>query len=136
MPMSKPRFDWWPYVKGMIRRYPALLAEWEDLAVPSITPNYDAVGHGSGISKPTEQAALRQLRGIKQKELESVQKALDITAQLPNGTERLKMIELVFWKRTHNLDGAALQLHYSWRTVAGWHRDFIRQTAKFFGLLE
>ena len=22
--MSKPRYDWWSYVKGMIRRYPEL----------------------------------------------------------------------------------------------------------------
>ena len=22
--MSTPRYDWWPYVKGMIRRYPEL----------------------------------------------------------------------------------------------------------------
>lgn len=25
--MSRPRYDWWAYVKGMIRRYPSLCAE-------------------------------------------------------------------------------------------------------------
>lgn len=28
--MSKPRYDWWPYVKGMVRRYPALCREYAD----------------------------------------------------------------------------------------------------------
>lgn len=27
--MSRPRYDWWPYVKGMIRRYPALAEQYE-----------------------------------------------------------------------------------------------------------
>ena len=29
--MSTPRYDWWPYVKGMIRRYPELCARQEEL---------------------------------------------------------------------------------------------------------
>ena len=29
--MSTPRYDWWPYVKGMIRRYPELRSRDADL---------------------------------------------------------------------------------------------------------
>ena len=29
--VSTPRYDWWPYVKGMIRRYPELLEKEKEL---------------------------------------------------------------------------------------------------------
>ena len=37
--MSKTRYKWWGYVKNMIREYPALKKEYEDLHQQSITAN-------------------------------------------------------------------------------------------------
>ena len=134
--MSRSKFDWWPYVKGMIRRYPALKAELEDLQATKVTVNFDAVGHGSDISNPTEQAALKQLPKRKQEEYDAVRQALEVIEKFPNGKDQKKMIELIFWKRTHNLQGVAMTLNYAWITVATWHREFIRLVAKFYGFLE
>lgn len=38
--MSKPRYDWWGYVKGMIRRYPSLCAEYAEQETQSIDVKY------------------------------------------------------------------------------------------------
>ena len=133
--MSKPRYIWWGYVKGMIRKYPQLSAALELLREPSSTPNYEQIGHGYGISKPTELSALKELPKSSMRELEAVEQAIKSTRALVDGEERLQMIKLVYWGKTHTLEGAAQCLHRSWRTVAQWHGDFIREVARNYGLL-
>lgn len=134
--MSRPRYDWWSYVKGMIRRYPQLAAEYEELHRPNVVPQGDGIGRGSGVSKPTEITALRELPRTKQREYEAVLKAIQSTKALPDGAERLRLIQLVFWQRTHTLDGAAMAVGASQRKAQEWHRLFIRLVAQNFGLLE
>ena len=46
--MSTPRYDWWPYVKGMIRRYPELCRREADLHTTAVTPNYSGAPGGHG----------------------------------------------------------------------------------------
>lgn len=133
--MSKPRYIWWGYVKGMIRRYPQLTAALELLKEPSSTPNYEQIGHGYGVSKPTELAALKELPRSSMKEWEAVDAAIKSTRYAADGEEKLQMIDLVYWHKTHTLEGASQVLHRSWRTVAQWHGDFIREVAKNYGLL-
>lgn len=99
------KYDWWGYVKGMIRRYPRL-------------------------------AKQDNLTGIERREWEAVTKAIAITAQQVAGEERLKLVDLIFWRRSHTLPGAAMELHCSERTAQRWHTDFIYTTARAFGLLD
>lgn len=134
--MSKPRYDWWSYVKGMIRRYPELCARQEELRRTSLSPDLSGMPHGHGkISDPVADAALRELPEINQREMEAVRKAIEETQKLDNGEERLRMIRLVFWDRTHTLEGAAIKLHRCHRTLVQWSGDFIRCVAKNFGIL-
>lgn len=135
--MSKTRYDWWSYVKGMIRRYPELCAKAQELHTTAMTPSYAGIsgGHG-GHTDPVADAALRQLPEVNQRELEAVRQALLFTQTLPNGDDRLLMIKLVFWDRSHTVFGAAVKLGHSERTVLRWHGAFIREVAKNFGLLD
>lgn len=102
--MSKPRYDWWSYIKAVIRRYPALKG--------------------------------KALSGIAMKENEAVRAAVEQTEALPNGAERLAVIDMVFWKQTHTLAGAALTIPCGERTARRWHTEFIKTVAKNYGLLE
>lgn len=102
--MSKPRYDWWGYVKAIIRRY---------------NPNDTG-----------------ELTGVALRENEAVRAAVEQTERYPNGQERLAVIEMVFWKKTHTLEGAALMVPCSIRTAQEWHRQFIRLVARNFGLLD
>lgn len=135
--MSKPRYDWWPYVKGMIRRYPELCARQEELRRTKMSPNLTGMpgAHGQ-ISDPVADAALRELPEINRRELEAVRQAIEETRALPNGEERLEMVKLVFWKKTHTLEGAAMTCNVSYITARRWHGEFIKDVARAFGLLQ
>ncbi len=134
--MSKPRYDWWSYVKGMIRRYPDLCAKAAELHETSVSPNLSGMPQGKGsTSDPTANAALRQLPEINQREMDAVQQALNQTKELSYGEERLKMIRMVFWDKTHTVCGAAIKLNVSETTAVHWHGQFIRTVAAHFGLL-
>ena len=65
--MSKPRYDWWTYVKGMIRRYPALHAQYTALHETTITAQLTGMPGGGSLSNPTATAALRELSPINQR---------------------------------------------------------------------
>ena len=80
-------------------------------------------------------AALRELPEINRRELEAVRRAIEETRAMPNGEERLEMVRLVFWKRTHTLEGAAMKCHVSYVTARRWHGEFIKGVAQTFGLL-
>ena len=133
--MSSPRYDWWPYVKGMIRRYPELCARQEELRRTKMSPNLTGMpgAHGQ-TSDPVADAALRELPEINRRELEAVRQAIEETRTLPNGEERLEMVRLVFWDK-YTLAGASLKMCWSERQLAAWHGAFIRCVARKFGLL-
>ena len=133
--MSTPRYDWWPYVKGMIRRYPDLCLKEAVLHDTAITANISGMPGGGKRTDKTADAALRTLPEVNRRELEAVRAALRATEKLPNGTKRLELIKLVLWKRSHTIFGASLRLGISERTAKQWHGDFIRETAKNFGLI-
>ncbi len=65
----------------------------------------------------------------------AVEAAIKETEQLADGGERLRLIDLVLWKRTHTLQGAALACYVSERTAQEWHRQFIRLVGQKRGLL-
>ena len=134
--MSRPKYDWWPYVKGMIRRYPALRLELQQLQGQSITPNYSGVSVKSGTSRSTELTVIRELPTTKQREYEAVRRAIETTERMTASRDRLRIIDLVFWKRSHTLSGAALMIPCHYNTAQKYHADFILTVAAFYGLLD
>ena len=134
--MSKPRYGWWPYVKSMIRRYPALKEQHDNMLRMQITPSYPGMTGGGGDGRGLENTVIRAMSQNSVRELDAVEAALAETERLMDNKARMTMIDLVFWKRTHTLDGVALTVHYSPRTVKQWHGDFIRCVAKHYGLMD
>lgn len=134
--MSKPRYDWWPYVKGMIRRYPELAREYEDLHSQAITQAYTGMPGGGGDCRAMESVAIRELPGTRQREYEAVRRAIAATERYPNGRSRLKVVKLVLWDRSHTLEGAALVVPCSYMTARRYHHEFICLVAEFYGLMD
>lgn len=134
--MSKPRYRWWGYVKNMIRAYPGLRREYEDLHEQSITANMSGAPGGGGVSRGTEDIAVRELPYTKQREYEAVKRAVEATRLTPTGKDRLELIDMVFWKRSHTLSGAAYRLNLSDTTAQRYHGEFIRLVAGYYGLLD
>lgn len=134
--MSKPRYPWWGYVKNVIRGYPALKREYEQLHEQSITASLSGMPGGSDVSRGTESVAIRELPYTKQREYESVRRAVAYTKKLGTGEDRIELIDMVFWKRSHTLNGAAYKLNLSERTAQRYHGEFIKSVASFYGLMD
>ena len=134
--MSKPRYRWWSYIKAVIRNYPALCEKMNDLQGMSVTSSLSGMPRGGNTRRGTEESAMRELPQIEQREYEAVRKAVETTERYKNGRDRLYVIDLVFWKRTHTLEGAAIRVPISRATAWRYHGDFIRLVAKYYGLME
>ena len=134
--MSKPRFGWWSYAKYMVRVYPERKKEYEDLQSQRVTREIATITSGSGSSRSTENAALRQMPKAKQAEYDAVTKAIEATKLMTNGKDRLALINMVFWRKSHYIDGAAYALNYSTITGERFHRDFLRLVGLYRGLCD
>ena len=72
-------------------------------------------------------------------ETRAVETAVADTIRLLDGEDRMKVIRMVFLKKTHTLQGAALNVPCSYETAKRWTQQFIRLVAKSFeccGLLK
>ena len=134
--MSKPRYGWWSYAKYMVRVYPKLKTELQDQQSQRITREIAAVSGGARVCRITEDTAFRLLPPAKQAEYDAVTKAVEATRQLKTGRERLALIDMVFWKQSHTLDGAAFVLGYSDSTAKHFHGDFLRLVGMYRGLCD
>lgn len=134
--MSTPRYDWWSYVKGMIRRYPGLVEREKELHNTSISPVLSGLPRPiNSVSDPTGAAALRELPEINRKEMDAVREAIEETQAMRDGSERMRMIKMAFWSGRNTLDMIASRCHISYRTAIRWHSQFIKLVAKKFGFL-
>lgn len=133
--MSKPRELWWGYVKNVVRVYPELVQELEELRQTKVTPNYNANGGSGGPGKTTENTALRELEPKKQKRYDAVSTAIRKTKRLRDGSNRCKLIDLVYFRKSHTLQGAADSCHVSFATAKIWNQNFLRLVANELDLL-
>lgn len=95
-------------------------------------PRYTWWGYAKSMIRRYPARKGKELSGIAMREYEAVKRAVEETAQMPDGQERLRVIDLVLWKQTHQIAGAAMVIPCSERTAAQWHGDFIRLVADNF----
>lgn len=131
--MSKTKYKWWGYIKSVIRAYPDLQKQYAALHEQTVTSNLSGMPGGGGASRGTENIAIRQLPKPLQEELEAVQKAINVTERMKTGRDRLKLIDLEFWKQSHTLQGAAMKIPISYETAKDYRGDFIKTVAYFLG---
>ena len=134
--MSKPKYKWWGYIKNIIRAYPDLKMEYEALHEQSVTANVSGIPGGGEVSRKTENIAIRELPYTKQREYEAVKRAIEYTKHFRNGKERLAIIDLMYWKNSHTLAGAGLQVGYSYDRARQIHREFVVAVAFYYGLMD
>lgn len=118
---------WRRAAREAARAYPGLKADLEALRRTRITPGYDDTGRSaSGDQRPVENAILRELPKKQMRQLRAVEVALDTTAELTGGPDRLRLIRLLYFSGSrHTLEGAAMQIPVSTRTAQIWHKDFL-----------
>lgn len=100
----KRHHAWWGYVKAIVRKY-------------RYTRNEE------------------NLIGIEARETEAVRRAIERTlANHVDGEQRVEFIDVMYWRRTRTLEGAAMDHHISDRTARRWHGEFIITVAEEMGL--
>lgn len=123
-------------MRKIIQLYPGRVAELRRLQEARITPQYGGQGgRRSDINRSTEDLGTASLGPVVDREVDAVRRALEEIAALPDGDLRLRQIDLYYWKRTHDLDGASRAVHVSEATGNRWHIYFVRAVARHFGLL-
>ncbi len=115
----------------MIRLYPERMAELRRRQEAAVTPKYNAMPGGSEPSRTTEELGTASLGKAVDREVAAVRYAIRHTEFLRDGPERIHLIDLVYWKKTHTLAGASEACHISERTGRQWHSEFIHTVAKF-----
>lgn len=133
--MSKPREPWWGHVLNIVRLYPAHKQKLDDMHRQSTTASFSDVPRVSGDGRSLERIALRTLHPEEQREYEAVTAAILKTQGLAHGSIVLRMIDLVHWKRSHTLDGAAMSLGISSATAKRYHAEFIRSVGISYGFV-
>ncbi|MBP1737290.1 MAG: hypothetical protein H6Q60_1171 [Oscillospiraceae bacterium] len=135
--MSKPRYKWWGYVKNIIRAYPELKSQAEELRRTSLTAVYGGAAVKRGdIADKVFQAAARELPRQEQREYEAVTEAIAATERYSNGVDRLKIIRLVYWNGGYTLEGAALSIPCGVASAWRWHGEFIKLVAGQLGFMD
>ena len=131
--MSKPRYKWWGYIKSVIRSYPELKKQYDELHRQNITASISGMPGAGGVSRGTENIALKELPKSEQAEMEAVRMAIQATERMKTGKDRMRIVQLVFWKQSHTLQGAALAIPVSYDTAINYHGGFIVMVAYFHG---
>lgn len=120
---------WRMRTKQIIRRYPELVRLEADLRTATLTAGFEEMRSGNEATRSTELLALRELPPRDQRELDAVRNAIATTMRYRNGQDRLKLIDLVFWRpRPYELRPAADRIHVSYQTAKNWHNDFVALT--------
>lgn len=78
----------------------------------------------------------KPLPGVACLERDAVTSAIASTEHLKNGVDRMKIIKMVHWDRTHTLEGAAMEIPCDRATAARWQRKFFEDVARNRGLLD
>ena len=65
------------------------------------------------------------LTEAEQRVLASVRNAVATTGRYSNAEDRMKVIDMVYWRKATSLRGAAICCRYSYDTVQEWNADFV-----------
>lgn len=102
------RYKWRGYVQAIVREYPELEERAEELRKNSV--------------------AFR--------EYNAVQRAIRETEQFPDGALRLRLLDMVFWRQSHNMQGAANVCYVSQSTAYRWRERFLYAVAENMGIAD
>lgn len=132
--MSKPRYWWWGAVQAALRLYPELRQRY---GTPDnrLTAQYTAQISHSGVGRAAEQSAMKRLSDGNYAVYRAISDAVQETARMGTGDARLAIIDLVYWRRTRTLQGAALDVGYSYDRAKDFHMEFIRLIAYHMGYI-
>lgn len=134
--MSSYRHWWTPNVARALKEFPALIAKKDELRKTSIIAKYSSDPRSGTAQRTTENIALTDLPPAEAALVDAIESALDEISRRRDGDEILRLIDLVHFRRSHTLYGAAVALNMSEITAKRKNGDFIRLVAKKLGYFQ
>lgn len=117
--------DWRREARSALRSYPKLKLK-QSLNDQQITPQYGGPVVQHEASRTTEAAALRtKLTDYEQTVIDAVEFAMEMQGRYYNAEARLKMMRLVYFRKTHTMQGAALEVEYNINTIKAWNTEVL-----------
>ena len=119
--------------KAALRKYPRCKRKQAETAEMRITPSYSGVPGGGTATRTTENVALSSaLTDEESNIISAVEFMLHMQKRYYNADARMKMVRLVYWERTHTMQGVAMEVGYNINTVKSWNTEIL--TAVYVGL--
>lgn len=116
---------WRDQARRAAQAYPRLHEALTELHRMSVTPRMSGMPSGGGSGRAVEDAALRQLPPDEQIAHDAVEHALRMQELFRTAVKRRRLVELVYWRRTHTVFGAGVELGVSEETAKRWNSDFL-----------
>lgn len=98
--------------------------------------HYPWWGYVKSIVRDYATQRMGDLTGVAVENYAAVLEAVNVTERMTDGENRLKLIQMLHWDRTHTLEGAAIAIPCSRSTAAYWQRKFFEMVARNRGLLD
>ena len=126
------------FVAWQLEHYPSNLAQLESVKrdlIPSPTPTYGgSEGHSSEAHRTTEDVVFQISSSAYVRQLEQTVSAIRYVIDRLDDTD-LRLIELVYFKGTHTVDGAAMIVNLSSRTAYRHINNVLTAVAMELGLI-
>lgn len=117
--------NWRQQARRALRAYPRLKAKEREIE-QQITPVYGGATVQHGASRTTEDVALRsRITDSEWNMISAVELALNMQKHYPNAAQRVKMVELVYFRGTHTIAGAAIECNYSEDALWRWNTEIL-----------
>lgn len=122
--------------KGVEEAKAKVIKEWNDYPKRKEKKHYSWWGYIREIVQKYPERKGLELYGADKHAQEAVQAAIDATERMVDGEARLKVIRLVLWDGTYQLQGAALQIPCGKSTAARWQKTFFEMVARNRGIID
>lgn len=118
--------SWRGEARKALRDYPRIKKRQSLLTSQQITPVYGGAAVQHSASRTTEDVALRTtLTEREENVVSAVEFMLNMQSRYYNADARMRMVRLVYWARTHTLQGAALEVGYNINTIKAWNTEML-----------
>ena len=116
---------WRAEARRALRDYPRIKRRQGDNEM-QITPVYGGAAVQHSASRTTENVALRStLTEREENIISAVEFMVAMQSRYYNAEARMKMLSLVYFRRTHTMQGAAMEVGYNINTVKSWNTEML-----------
>ena len=118
--------NWRSDARRALREYPRLKKKQAEVGEMQITPIYGGAAVQHSASRVTENVALRStLSDAESNIISAVEFMVSMQSRYYNAEARMKMLSLVYFRRTHTMQGAAMEVGYNINTIKSWNTEML-----------